>query len=113
MLLLAVLGGCTSDTAVHLHSGTLQVRFLDIGSSCTWNLVTLDNQQLYDFFQTRKDSFLHSNINQLEEAQSLSFGDTLTISYELLEEVPPGYEAPLVLCNRPPGIVIKILEVIE
>lgn len=93
--------------------GPLKVRFQDISNSCTWNLVTLDNQLITNFQQTRQDSFLHSNIDQFEEAQTLQFGDTLTIDFEVLETVPNGYEAPFILCNRHSGIPIKIIEIIE
>lgn len=116
LFLLSIAFSCKQDVLLVEHQpedGPLQVRFQDITTSCTWNLVTLNNELISDFQQTRQDSFLHSDINQFEEAQNLQFGDTLTIEYEVLETVPDGYEAPLNICNRHTGIVIKILAIIE
>lgn len=113
-MLLAVCA-CTKDNIVGHgpEEGPLKVRFQDVSASCTWNLVTLNHVMIFDFNQTRQDSFLHSDINQFDEAQDLEFGDTLTIKYQVLPSVPDGYEAPLNICNRNTGIVIKILEIIE
>lgn len=105
--------GCTKENQLATSENPIQVRFQDIITSCTWNLVTLNNETIFDFHQTRRDSFLHSDINQFEIAQELEFGDTITIEYEVLEITPDGYVAPFNICDRETGIVIKILNIIE
>ncbi|MDX1479931.1 MAG: hypothetical protein R3301_19615 [Saprospiraceae bacterium] len=110
ILLLSILAaGCLDDAAVPLHDH--RVVFVDTTGSCGWNLRLLDDAVVSDLQQTRRDSFLHSDFDRFNDQGRWVFGDTLQVTFEVIDRVPDDFPSAGRICNRHGGIPVRLLKV--
>lgn len=102
---------CTNDTIT--PDGDHEVVYLNIRESCGWNLQLTNEVMIWDFNAYRQDGFLHSDIHLFNADEHLKFGDTLSISFDVLEMAPGDYELAEWQCNRWEGIPVRITELVE